>query len=361
MWFRLNTVFTESLGKLDELTNSWSIIRDLRNFSTDSDVTSVTKDDSYSAVFTLNSDCTYTSHSVTMGGEVVSASQAVWDASTGELTVNIAKVTADVSIKAYASKNSTGGGGGSEGGDEPTDPTPGGTVISYTSRQSSSGISKSTGKYLSSSTGYVNIYENIDPTKTYAATGYAPASTGDNACVCYYTSDGTFISAESGSDWGISSVEYTMHELTIPSNASIIKLFGRTNNQESVLYLTSTISLSEISYSSQKTSSNLSKITGEYGSSSTGYVNIYDNIDVSKTYYGSGFCPNASGTAAAVCYYTSSGTFISAQDGNDFGVSSAGFVKQKLTVPSTTSTIKIFAQQKSAYPNEPDAALYVEQ
>lgn len=248
-------------------------------------------------------------------------------------------------------------GGGSGGTNTPAYP-----VIAYTSRQSSSGISKTTGEYVSSATGYVNIYENINPTKTYAATSYSPASTSDVACVCYYTADGTFISAESGSNWGISSVEYTMQELTVPSNASIIKLFGRTNNQEAILYLTSAISMTEINYSSQKASSNLSETTGEYGPSPTGYVNVYDNIDASKTYYGSGFCPNASGTAAAVCYYTSSGTFISAQDGNDFGLSSANFIKQKLTVPSNTSTIKIFAQTvSSSYPNAAPAALYVEQ
>lgn len=350
MWFKLATAdFSgNNLGTMDAIADAWTV-----NYSITGGLTKVScpglasKGGTLTATLQLSSGAEMTSVNSTSGSATYSVSGTT-------VTITVTGYSDNFTVTIVATGENVDGGSGGEGGS-------GGTVITYTSRQSSSGISKSTGEYLSSTTGYVNIYENIDPTKTYAATGYAPASTGDNACVCYYTSDGAFINAESGSDWGISSVEYTMHELTIPSNASIIKLFGRTNNQESVLYLTSIISLSEISYSSQKTSSNLSKTTGEYGSSSTGYVNIYDNIDVSKTYYGSGFCPNASGTAAAVCYYTSSGTFISAQDGNDFGVSSAGFVKQKLTVPSTTSTIKIFAQQKSAYPNEPDAALYVEQ
>lgn len=303
-------------------------------------------DDAFSATITLLSGYTLNSISVSMGGTVQSG--AVTDNENGTYTINLAAVTGDITITVSTTGSSSGGG-------EEDEPTPGGTIITYTSRQSSSGISKSTGEYLSSTTGYVNIYENIDPTKTYAATGYAPASTGDNACVCYYTSEGTFISAESGSDWGVSSAEYTMQELTVPSAASIIKLFGRTNNQEAVLYLTSTISMTEISYSSQSTSSNMNETTGELGSSSSGYVNVYDNIDASKTYYASGFCPNASGTAAFVCYYTSDGTFISAQDGNDFGASSENVVKQKLTVPSTTSTIKVFAQS-----GQTAAALYVE-
>ena len=328
---------------------TWTILTSLgTGASIDSDVTSVsrTENTGYSTTITLADGYTLGTVSVTMGGTDITST--AFDSSTN--TITISSVTGNVVIKVPTVNTSTG-----EEDDGNNDSVTTGTVA-YTSRQSSSGISKTTGEYLSSSVGYVNIYENIDPTLSYAATSYAPGSSGDNACICYYTADGTFISAESGSDWGISSVEYTNQELTVPSNASIIKLFGRTSNQEAVLTITSTISMSKISYSSQQASSNLNETTGEYGSSSTGYVNIYDNIDPTQTYYGSGFCPNASGTAAAVCYYTSDGTFISAQDGNDFGLSSANFVKQKLTVPSNTSTIKIFAQSTGT-----EAALYVEQ
>lgn len=335
--------------------NTWSIFTSLGRGATYSGPTYVDKNAELTATVTIADGYEIGSAGISLMVGSADMTDGCTNISGNTITISIGSVTGNVTIKVPTVNTST----GEEDSGNNDSVTP--NVVVYTSRQSSSGISKSSGEYLSSTAGYVNIYENIDPTKEYAATGYAPASTGDNACVCYYTSDGTFISGESGSDWGISSVEYTMQELTVPSNASTIKLFGRTNNQASVLYLTSTISLSEISYSSQQTSSNLNKTTGEYGSSSTGYINIYDNIDASKTYYGSGFCPNASGTAAAVCYYTSDGTFISAQDGNDFGVSSDGFVKQKLTVPSTTSTIKIFAQSASAYPNEPSAALYVEQ
>ena len=307
--------------------------------------------ESLSATITIASNYTYESLTVRVGGNLLTAGTDYTVSGTGPVTLSIdaAKITGNVVVSVQTS---------STGGDvvDPDEPI----TVAYTSRQSASGISKTTGEYLSSTTGYVNVYENIDPLKAYAATSYAPVSSGDSACVCYCTSDGTFISAESGSDWGISSVEYTMMQLTVPANASTIKLFGRTNNQEAVLYLTTAIVMDEITHTSQNTKSNLNKSNGTLGTSSTGYVNVYDNIDTSKTYYASGFAPNATGTAAAVCYYTSNGTFISAQDGNDFGVSSAGFVKQKLTVPSTTSTIKIFAQEQSAYPSAPSAALYVE-
>lgn len=346
MWFQLNTTFSTHLGALSTLQSNYGVTYSLSNFTKTTAPDMVEKDKSLTVVLTMVEGATFTTASMTDGTNTVTGSL-----SGSTVTMTISSVKGPVTVIARA----TGANGDDGEEDEPINPTPGGTVITYTSRQSSSGISKSTGEYLSSSTGYVNIYENIDPTKTYAVTSYAPSNTSDNACVCYYTADGTFISAESGSDWGISSVEYTMQELTIPSNASTIKLFGRSNNQEAVLYLTSTISLSEISYSSQSTSSNLNETNGALGTSSTGYVNVYDNIDASKTYYASGFCPNASGTAAFVCYYTSDGTFISAQDGNDFGASSENVVKQKLTVPSTTSTIKVFAQS-----GQTAAALYVE-
>ena len=340
------------LNNINGLLNSWPITFYGRTLVTGTFVSSVSKGETYTATFSVADQCTVDSVAITRGGTTMSG--ATISGSTITISVPTTTESGPISITFNGSK---------ENGDdpvvpEPEEPTTG--PVAYTSRQSASGISKTTGEYLSSSTGYVNVYENIDPLKTYAATSYAPGSSGENACVCYYTSDGTFISAESGSDWGISSVEYTMKDLTVPANASTIKLFGRTNNQEAVLYLTAAIAMDEIANTSQNTKSNLNKKDGTLGSSSTGYVNVYDNIDISKTYYASGFAPNATGTAAAVCYYTSDGTFISAQDGNDFGVSSAAFVKQKLTVPPTTYTIKVFAQEQSAYPNTPSAALYIE-
>lgn len=341
-------------NNINGLLNSWPITFYGRTLVTGTFASSVEKGQTYTATFNVADQCTVDSVAITRGGTAVSG--ATISGNTITISVPTTTESGPISITFNGSK---------ENGDDPVVPDvpvdpeePITITIAYTSRQSASGISKTTGEYLSSSTGYVNIYENIDPLKAYAATSYAPGSSGENACVCYYTSDGTFISAESGSDWGISSVEYTMMQLTVPANASTIKLFGRTNNQEAVLYLTTVVD--EITYTSQNTKSNLSKSDGTLGTSSTGYVNVYNNIDPSKTYYASGFCPNATGTAAAVCYYTSDGTFISAQDGNDFGVSSASFVKQKLTVPSTTSTIKVFAQEQSAYPDAPSAALYVE-
>ena len=112
MWFKLNTTFTQSLGTLDSLSNSWSITRNLTNFSTSSTVTSVTKNSSYSATFTLNSGCTYSSHSVTMGGATVTSGVSY---SNGTLTVNISKVTGAVVITAAATGASSGG--GASGGD----------------------------------------------------------------------------------------------------------------------------------------------------------------------------------------------------------------------------------------------------
>lgn len=322
----------------------------IRNYTSGMDLTlsqsSVKKDEASTTAITgtlIVKDGYTLSEAVVIKMGSVDKTSAWYNASTGAITIPAGSLTDNVTISGKATSNS------SSGEDD--------GIIAYTSRISSAGISKTTGEQLSSSTGYVNVYENIDASKAYYASSYAPASTGDNACVCYYTSDGTFISAESGSDWGINSAEYTSQKLTVPSNTGIIKLFGRTNNSEALLSH-SNGGFTEVNYSSQQTSANLNEETGEYGSSSTGYVNVYDNIDISKTYYASGFCPKDSGTAAAVCYYTSDGTFISAQDGNDFGKSSENFSYQKLTVPSNASTIKVFAQNSSGYT---PAALYVKQ
>lgn len=111
MWFKLNTTFTTSLGKLSELTNSWPITRYLTNFTTDSNVLNVEKNGAYEAVFDIGANCTVdATPTVTMNGIAVSASQAVWDASAGRLTVKISSVTGPVVITASATKNSSSGG-----------------------------------------------------------------------------------------------------------------------------------------------------------------------------------------------------------------------------------------------------------
>ena len=111
MWFKLNTTFTQSLGTLSSLSNSWSITRNLTNFSTDSTVTSVAKNGSYSATFKLNSGCTYSSHSVTMGGVTVTSGVTL-NSAKDTLTVSISKVTGAVVITAVATGASSGGSGG---------------------------------------------------------------------------------------------------------------------------------------------------------------------------------------------------------------------------------------------------------
>ena len=247
----------------------------------------------------------------------------------------------------------TGGDSGGNGGGEPDTPVnpPSSDFIEvpYTSQLSASGLSKTDGSILSSGTGYVNVYENLDFNKTYYASGYAPGATGSNACVCYYKADGTFISAESGSDWGVSSAKYEHRLLNIPANTAIIKLFGRINSGEGcTLEIGANYTL--ISHSEINEKSNLTETDGTLGTSSTGVVKTYKNIDASKTYVADGFCPKTTGTAAFVCYYNSSNAFISSQDGNDFGLSSQAASKVTLTVPSGTSTIKLFGQSGSSDP-----------
>lgn len=341
--------------------SSWIISRVLGDGATYAGPSYVDKDAALSATITLDEGYEIGSAgiTITMGGTALD--ESCYSVVDNVITFTIDSVTGSVVIKVPTLNTNTGEeDGGNTGGEGGGNEDEGETTIAYTSRQSSSGISKTTGEYLSSSTGYVNIYENIDPAKSYFATSYAPGTSGDNACVCYYTSDGTFISAQDGTSFGVNSAEYTDKQLSVPSNAAIIKLFGRTNNQEALLKTNVNIApipaMQEITYTSQNTTSNLNKNDGTLGSSTSGYVNVYTNIDATKTYYASGFCPNATGTAASVCYYTSDETFISAQDGNDFGLSSANFVKQKLTVPTNTAIIKIFAQSTSGYT---PAALYI--
>lgn len=154
MWFKLNTTFTQSLGTLDSLSNSWSITRNLTNFSTSSTTTSVTKNGSYSATFTLNSGCTYSSHSVTMGGAAVTSGVSY---SNGTLTVNISKVTGAVVITAVATGASSGG--GASGGNTKY-------TITYQYKCNGSSIKTATTEQVTAGT-----------TKTFS-TSSAPAITG---------------------------------------------------------------------------------------------------------------------------------------------------------------------------------------
>jgi len=111
---------------------------------------------------------------------------------------------------------------------------------------------------------------------------------------------------------------------------------------------------SVVNYDDRESGVNLNGTTGEYGSSSVGYVNIYNNIDHSKTYYASSYAPNSSGTAVPVCYYDANGDFISAQTSTEFNASSSKYVLKQLTIPSTTYTIKLFGRTDSD-----EATLYV--
>lgn len=350
MWFKLaSATFTNNLGTMSELSNSWPVSYSLSGgISKNSCPSSVAKNGAgtqaaanLTVTFTLASGSTLNHIKAFVGGtEVASATSGT------SLTIDASKITGPVTIEASATGASTGGGEPDVPVNPPSDTF---TAIPYTSQLSVSGLNKTDGSILSSGTGYVNVYENLDFNKTYYASGYAPGATGSNACVCYYKADGTFISSESGSDWGISSEKYEHRQLTIPADTAIIKLFGRTNAGEGcTLEIGANYIL--ISHSEINEKSNLTKSDGTLGTSSTGVVKTYNNIDASKTYVADGFCPNATGSATFVCYYNSSNVFIDHQDGNDFGLSSKAASKVTLTVPSGTSTIKLFGQGGTADP-----------
>lgn len=111
------------------------------------------------------------------------------------------------------------------------------SVVDYDDKESGVNISETTGEYGTSSVGYVNIYNNIDTSKTYYASGYAPNSTSGYAPVCYYDANGDFISAQTSTEFNASSSEYVLKQLTIPSTTYTIKLFGRTDSDEATLYV----------------------------------------------------------------------------------------------------------------------------
>lgn len=328
-----------------EVTNSYSVSYSLTGGITRSSCPGfVVKEEKLTATFTLADD------SSLIGTPTCSSGTLTHSISGRTVTIEVTGISANCTVTIKATESSSGGdSGGSEPETPVNPPSSDFTAVPYTSQLSSSGLSKTDGSILSSGTGYVNVYENLDFTKTYYASGYAPASTGNNAIVCYYKADGTFISAESSSDWGISSQKYEHRQLTIPANTAIIKLFGRTNSGEGcTLEIGANYTL--ISHSEINQKSNLSEADGSLGTSASGVVKTYNNIDTSKTYVADGFCPNATGSAAFVCYYNSSNAFISSQDGNDFGLSSQAASKVTLTVPSGTSTIKLFGQSGSSDP-----------
>ena len=103
MIFKLtNSNFSESnIGTL----NSWRIIKSLQGVSTSSNIVSVAKDGSYSAVFTVLDGYTFNTASVTMGGTNLTSS-LVWDADNKTANLSISKVTDNVYISISANRDS---------------------------------------------------------------------------------------------------------------------------------------------------------------------------------------------------------------------------------------------------------------
>lgn len=103
MIFKLtNSNFSESnIGTL----NSWRIIKSLQGVSTSSNIVSVAKDGSYSAVFTVLDGYTFNTASVTMGGTNLT-SNLVWDANKKTANLSISKVTNNVYISISANRDS---------------------------------------------------------------------------------------------------------------------------------------------------------------------------------------------------------------------------------------------------------------
>ena len=360
MWFKLaGADFSKNnLGTMSSISSSYLIdYTGLTGMSGSPSSVSYAGSDagtskSVTVTVTVTSGYTFKSGSTisASGGKTGTVFTADKDYTGGQTLTFSMAITANTKLSGTAEAT---GGSSSGGGNEPSTPVnpPSGTftAVPYTTQLSASGLNKNDGSIISSGTGYVNVYENLDFNKTYYASGYAPGATGSNACVCYYKADGTFISSESGNDWGISSEKYEHRQLTIPANTAIIKLFGRTSAGEGcTLEIGANYTL--ISHSEINEKSNLTKSDGTLGTSSTGVVKTYNNIDASKTYVADGFCPNSTGAATFVCYYNSSNAFIGQQDGSDFGLSSKAASKVTLTVPSGTSTIKLFGQGGTADP-----------
>lgn len=101
MWFKLTAAnFTNNLGTLSELSNSFRVSTKLTNYSASSSISSVAKNGSYSNTFTPAGENTSDySYSVTMGGVAVSDGVSL-NSSSGVLTVSIPNVTDNVIITA---------------------------------------------------------------------------------------------------------------------------------------------------------------------------------------------------------------------------------------------------------------------
>ncbi len=85
--------------------NSWRIVRALQGVSTQSNVTAVPKNGSYTATFKVNDGYKLASSSVTMGGTDITSSALKWDGTTG--TVTISQVAGNVYISIIANVDSS--------------------------------------------------------------------------------------------------------------------------------------------------------------------------------------------------------------------------------------------------------------
>lgn len=97
-------------------------------------------------------------------------------------------------------------------------------ILGPDSRYSPYYIDKATGNLVSASpSSYVNEYNITDATKQYLASGRIGTNTS-TCLVCYYTSDGVFISSQYGSNG--TAITYTKKVLKVPSNCGKIRVFG---------------------------------------------------------------------------------------------------------------------------------------
>ena len=77
--------------------STWQIYKNLKGFATESAISSVEKDASYSATFYVKDGYTFSTATVTMGGTDITSS-LVWNNTYTEATLTIAKVTGNVQI-----------------------------------------------------------------------------------------------------------------------------------------------------------------------------------------------------------------------------------------------------------------------
>ena len=160
------------------MLSTWLISKSLKGVTTSSSISSVEKDASYNATFTVTSGYTYSAATVTMGGTDITSS-LVWNNDNTEATLTIAKVTGNVYISITALSNS----GGDEGGDEPEVPnTPSDEMEAGTYTYNNSGyVLASTGKVI---TGNTWIHSDFIPV--------AQLTNGDDGkCVRTFNGHGT--------------------------------------------------------------------------------------------------------------------------------------------------------------------------